>query len=40
MCSMVDPCILTTSAFELIDVNFKGPIQGGPTYMCDICWKL
>ena len=40
MCSMVDPCILTTSTFELIEVNFKVPIQGNPTYMCDICWKF
>ena len=40
MCSMVDPCILKTSTFELIEVNFKGPIQGDPTYMCDICCKF
>lgn len=40
MCCMVDPCILTTSTFELIEENFKGAIQGDPSYMCDICWKL
>lgn len=37
---MVDPCILTTSTFELIEENFKGAIQGDPSYMCDTCWKL
>ena len=33
MCSMVDPCILTTFDFRLIEEDFKGPIQKGPTYI-------
>ena len=37
MCSMTDPCILTTPAFRLIEQDFKGAIQEGPTYICDIC---
>ena len=40
MCSMSDPCILTTPAFRLIEQDFKGAIQEGPTYICDICWKF
>ena len=40
MCSMTDPCILTTPAFRLIEQDFKGAIQEGPTYICDICWKF
>ena len=38
-CSMVDPCILKTPAFKLIEKEFKGAIQEGPTYICDICWR-
>ena len=38
LCSMTDPCILTTPAFRLIEQDFKGAIQEGPTYICDICW--
>ena len=37
MCSMTDPCTLTTPAFGLIEQDFKGAIQEGPTYICDIC---
>ena len=40
MCSMSDPCILITPAFRLIEQDFKGAIQEGPTYICDICWKF
>ena len=40
MCSMTDPCILTTPAFRLIEEDFKGAIQEGPVYICDICWKF
>ena len=40
MCSMTDPCILTTPAFGLIEQDFKGATQEGPTYICDICWKF
>ena len=40
MCSMTDPCILTTPAFRIIEVDFKVAIQEGPTYICDICWKF
>ena len=39
VCSMAEPCILTTPAFRLIEEDFKGAIQEGPTYVCDICWK-
>ena len=38
--SMNDPRILTTPAFRLIKQDFKGAIQEGPTYICDICWKF
>ena len=40
MCSMTDSCILTTTTFRLIEQDFKGVIQEGPTYICDICWKF
>ena len=30
ICGMTDPCILTTPAFRLIEVDFQGPIQEGP----------
>ena len=40
MCSMTDPCILTTQAFILIEEDLIGAIQEGPTYVCDICWKF
>ena len=39
-CCMVDPSILTTLAFRLIEEDFKGAIEEGLTYMFDICWKL
>ena len=37
MFSIDDPCIFRTPAFRLIEKNFKGAIQEGPTYICDIC---
>ena len=40
MCSMTDPCLLTTPAFRLIEEDFKDAIQEGRTYICDICWKF
>ena len=40
MCSMVDPSILTTPAFRLIEEDFESAIQEGPTYICDISWKF
>ena len=40
MCTMVDPSILTTPAFRLIEEDFKSALQEGPTYTCDICWKF
>ena len=40
VCNMTDPSILTTPAFRLIEQDFKGAIQEGPTYICDICWKF
>ena len=39
-CSMVDPSILHTTAFSLIEEEFKNAIQEGPIYVCDICWKF
>ena len=40
MYSTTDPCILTTPAFRIIEEDFKGAIQEGPTYICVICWKF
>ena len=40
MCNMTDLCLLTTPAFRLIEEDFKGAIQEGPTYICDICSKF
>ena len=37
---MTDPCILATPAFRLIEPDFKGAIEEGPTYICNICWKF
>ena len=31
MCSMTDPCILPTPAFRIIEQDFKGATQEGPT---------
>ena len=31
MCSIVDPSILTTPTFRLIEEDFKSAIQEGPT---------
>ena len=39
-CSMVDPFILTTPPFEIIEEDFKSAIQEGPTYICEVCWKF
>ena len=36
LCSMVDPSILATPAFRLLEEDFKSAIQEGPTYICDI----
>ena len=38
--SMTDPCILTAAASRLIEENFRGPIQEGPSYIRGICWKI
>ena len=38
--SMVNPVILKTPAFLLVQQEFEAAIQEGPTYTCDICWKL
>ena len=32
-CSMVDPFILATLAFKIIEEDFKSAIQEGPTYI-------
>ena len=40
MCSLVDPSILTTPAFRLIEEDFKSAIQEGPTSICAICWEF
>ena len=37
VCSVVDTHILTTPAFRLFEGDFKGAIQKGPMYICDIC---
>ena len=37
MCSMTDSCKLMTPAFGLIEQDFKGVIQEGPSYICDVC---
>ena len=34
------PWILTTSSLRLIENDFKGAIQEGFTYVCDIFWKF
>ena len=38
--SMVDPSILTTTAYKIIKEQFQVAIEEGPTYICDICWKF
>ena len=40
MLSMTDLCIRRTPAFRLTEEDFKGAIQEGPTYICEICWKF
>ena len=40
MFNIVDPSILTTPAFRLIEEDFGSAIQEGPTYICDICWQF
>ena len=36
---MVDPSIIDTPAFKLIEEEYKEEIKKGPDYICDICWK-
>ena len=38
--SMVDPAILSTTAYKIIKEIFQSAIEEGPTYICDICWKF
>ena len=40
MYSMANPCMHTTSAFRLIEEDFKGAIHEGLSYICDICRKF
>ena len=40
MCSMTNPCIVTTPAFRIIEEDFMDASQEGHTYICDICWKF
>ena len=40
MCSITNPCILKAQSFRLIEQDFKGAIEKGPSYICDICWKF
>ena len=40
MCSMVDPSVLTTPTFRLIEKDLKTANQEGTTYICDICWEF
>ena len=37
--SMVDPAILGTAAYKIIEKDFRNAIMEGPTYVCDICIK-
>ena len=37
---MTEPCIVTAMPFRLIEEDFKGAIQEGPTYICNIFWKF
>ena len=34
---MIDPCILTTPAFKVIEEDFKSVNREGLTYICDVC---
>ena len=36
---MVDPSILHTPAYKIIQKDFQNVINEGPTYTCDICIK-
>ena len=36
-CVMIDPCILTTPAFKVIEEDFKSVNREGLTYICDVC---
>ena len=35
--SMVDPVILNTEAYRIIQKDFINAASEGPTYICDIC---
>ena len=37
---MIDPCILTTPAFKVIEEDFKSVNREGLTYICDVCQKI
>ena len=37
--SMLDPTILKTQAFKLIQEDFFSEIKKGPDYVCNICHK-
>ena len=37
---MVDPSILESPVFKLIEKEFRNVIEECPTYVCDICWKF
>ena len=37
---MIDPCILTTPAFKVIEEDFKSVNREGLTYICDACQKI
>ena len=38
--SKVDHSILKTEAYQIIKEKFESEIADGPTYTCDICWKM
>ena len=38
--NIVDPAILQTDAYKLIMADFDAAISDGPTYTCNVCWKL
>lgn len=37
--SMIDPSILETSAYKLIQEDYFSEIKEGPDYICEICHK-
>ncbi|GAB1600976.1 hypothetical protein Ahia01_000375800, partial [Argonauta hians] len=38
--SMVDPAILHTKAYLQVKKDFDSVVHEGPTFICDVCWKI